>query len=47
MEWHCVRGLQQITLHAIMPALAYQVTALVRLLSGKADLMCWMVRKVA
>ena len=46
LERHCVRGLRQITLHAMMSALAYQATALVRLL-GEADLMRWMVRKVA
>ena len=47
LERHCVRGLRQITLHAIMSALAFQATVLVRLLTGEADMMRWMVRKVA
>ena len=47
LERHCIRGLRQITLHATMSALAFQVTALVRIRAGEADLMRWMVRKVA
>ena len=47
LERHCVRGLRQITLHAMMSALTFQVTALVRVLAGEADLMRWMVRRVA
>ena len=47
LEWHCVRGLRQITLHAAMSALAFQATVLVRLQAGEADLMRWMVRRVA
>jgi hypothetical protein len=47
LEQHCVRGLRQITLHAMMSVLAFQVTVLVRLLVGDADKMCWMVRRVA
>ena len=47
LERHCVRGLRQITLHAFMSALAFQVTALVRILAGEAEWMRWMVRKVA
>ena len=47
LERHCVRGLQQITLHSIMSALAFQATALVKLRTGQADMMRWMVRKVA
>ena len=47
LERHCVRGLRQITLHTIMSALAFQATALVKLRTGQADMMRWMVRKVA
>ncbi len=47
LERHCVRGLRQITLHAMMSVLAFQVTALVRLLAGEADMMRWMVQRVA
>ena len=47
LERHCIRGLRQITLHAIMSALAFQATVLVRLRAGEAGLMRWMVRKVA
>ena len=47
LERHCVRGLRQITLHAMMSALAFQATALVKLRAGQAEMMRWMVRKVA
>ena len=47
LERHCVRGLRQITLHAMMSVLAFQATALVKLRTGQADMMRWMVRKVA
>ena len=47
LERHCVRGLRQITLHTMMSALAFQATALVKLRTGQADMMRWMVRKVA
>lgn len=47
LERHCVRGLRQITLHATMSALAFQATALTRVLVGQEDMMGWMVRKVA
>ncbi len=47
LERHCVRGLRQITLHALMSALAFQATALVRLRDGQEEWMRWMVRKVA
>ena len=46
LERHCIRGLRQITLHAVMSALAFQATVLVRL-RGDTELMRWMVRKVA
>ena len=46
LERHCVRGLRQITLHAMMSTLAFQATALVRIMTGEADWMRWMVRKV-
>ena len=47
LERHCVRGLRHITLHAMMSALAFQATALVKLRTGQAEMMRWMVRKVA
>ena len=47
LERHCVRGLRQVTLHAMMSALAFQATALVRILTGQSDLMRWMVRRVS
>ena len=47
LERHCVRGLRQITLHAVMSALAFQATVLVRLWAGETEWMRWMVRKVA
>ena len=47
LERHCVRGLRQITLHAMMSALAFPANALVKLRTGQADMMRWMVRKVA
>ena len=46
LERHCVRGLRQITLHALMSVMSFQATALVRVLTGQADRMRWMVRKV-
>ena len=36
LERHYVRGLAQITLHAIMSTISYQATALVKLLAGRA-----------
>ena len=47
LERHCIRGLRQITLHAIMSALAFQATVLVRLQAGEVEWMRWMLRKVA
>ena len=47
LERHCVRGLRQIRLHILMSTLAFQVTALVRILVGEAEWMRWQVRKVA
>ena len=47
LERHCVRGMRQITLHALMSVLAYQATVLVRLQAGEADRKLWMVEKVA
>ena len=47
LERHCIRGLRQVTLHAVMSALAFQATVLVRVLSGELEWMRWMVRKVA
>ena len=44
---HCVRGLRQVTLHALMSVLTFQATALVRVLGGEREWMRWMVRRVA
>ena len=41
LERHCVRGLRQITLHAVMSALAFQATVLVRLWAGEAECGGW------
>ena len=47
LERHCVRGLRQIRLHVLMSTLAFQATALVRVLAGEGEWMRWMIRKVA
>lgn len=47
LESHCVRGLRKVSLHAAMSALAFQATALERLISGDIESLRWMVRKVA
>ena len=47
LERHCIRGLRQVTLHALMSTLVFQATALVHLLAGEVDLLRWMVRRVA
>ena len=47
LERHCIRGLRQMALHAMMSAMAFQVTALVRVLEGQREEMRWMVRRVA
>ena len=47
LERHCVRGLRQITLHAMMSTLTFQATALVRLQAGEPEWVRWMVRQVA
>ena len=47
LDRHCIRGLRQVTLHAVMSTLAFQATVLVKLRAGEAQWMRWMVRKVA
>lgn len=47
LERHFVRGLAQISLHALMSTMTYQATALVKLERGQRMSMNWMVRKVA
>ena len=47
MERHCVRGLRQVTLHSLMSTIAFQATALARVLAGEPENMRWMVRQVA
>ena len=47
LERHCIRGLEQIGLHAMMSTLSYQASVLVSLENGMAYWKNWMVRKVA
>ena len=47
LEAHCLRGLQQISLHATMSVLTFQATALNNILSGRAKLVRWMVPRLA
>ena len=47
LEEHHIRGLKNITLHALMSVLTFQASALVKLLAGGLDEMRWMVRQVA
>ena len=47
LEAHCVRGLSNISLHNTMSVLAFQATALARILSGQAEYLRWQVRRVA
>ena len=47
LERHCIRGLRQIRLHAVMSTLAFQATSLARLRAGEPEWMRWMVRQVA
>ena len=46
LERHCKRGLQNISLHALMSIVAYSATALVQIQAGRRDYR-WMLRKVA
>ena len=47
LEDHCVRGLGQIRLHALMSTISFQATALVKVGVGQEADMRWMVRRVA
>ena len=47
LERHCVRGLRQIKLHALMSTLTFTATALAWVLIGEWEWMRWMVRQVA
>ena len=44
---HCFRGMAKVVLHALLSALTFQATALVKMQTGRAQEMRWMVRKVA
>ncbi len=46
LEGHCVRGLRQIRLHALMSTISFQATALVKIGTGQEADMRWMVRRV-
>ena len=47
LEDHCLRGLRAISLHNTMAVVAFQATALARILAGQAEYMRWQVRRVA
>ena len=47
LEAHCVRGLRKISLHNTMAVLAFQATALARILAGQVEYLRWQVRRVA
>jgi hypothetical protein len=47
LEQHCLRGMRRINLHALMSALIFQATVLMKVKAGESDYMRWMVRKVA
>ena len=47
LERHCVRGIRRIKLHALMSAITFQATALVKALAGRVKEIRWMVRAVA
>ena len=47
LERHCVRGLNQLTLHTLMSTLTFQATALARVKAGEEKWMRWMQPKVA
>ena len=47
LDQHCIRGLQQITLHTLMSVLTYQANALAKILTGEQGSIRWQVRKIA
>ena len=47
LEDHRIRGLRQVTLHALMSVPTLQATALVKVQAGREADMPWMVRKIA
>ena len=47
LEDHCLRGLRNIGLHNTVSVMAFQATALARILSGQAEYLRWQVRRVA
>ena len=47
LEAHCVRGIRKISLHNTMSVLAFQATALTRVVSGQVEYLRWQVRRVA
>ena len=47
LDKHYLRGLRKITLHALMSALTYQVTVLVKAREGRFDELGWQVEQVA
>ncbi len=47
LERHCVRGLRQVALHALMSVLTYSATLLVNALAGAAADRNWMLQRVA
>ena len=47
LKRHCVRGLRQVRLHALIAVLVYQATALASALAGAMPWLRWMVANVA
>ena len=47
LDAHCIRGLKQITLHALMSTLTFQANAVVKAQTGRLDELRWQVRKIA
>ena len=47
LDAHCLRGLLKVGLHALLSVLAFQTTALRRLLTGQVKMLRWQVPRVA
>ena len=44
---HCIKGLREVTPHALMSVVTFQRTVLAHLRAGRDDEMRWMVRRIA
>ena len=47
LDDHCIRGIKQITLHALMSTLTLQANAVVKIQTDRQDELRWQVRKIA